>query len=601
MRRLTLLLLTTTLAVPVTTLLPTVSPGGARPVPVPAAVHTLPLTGVDARSARTGDNGSVAAAGVRESQPASIPGAGEAVGPGAAVRPTPGTLPPPGVRAAAATLIVLTPQLSASSFSTLGVTWDLPAAPAPRPNPVVVVRTHSGSGWSDWSPLDTEAGGLTDPSAQGVQRAGTEPTWVGPSDGVQVRVERGNGPPPTGLRAELIDPGSSAYDGQVGSAPPASAAAVAQQPVVYSRASWGADESRVRSGPTLMPEIAAAVIHHTTDSTSYSSSQVPGMIRADYAYHLRLGWSDLGYNFLVDRFGRIWEGRRGGITAAVQGAHAGGFNYRTFGVAVIGNYERSTPSWPALGALQRLLAWKLDLAHDDPLGTTVLVAGEYSGARWPAGTSVRVPVIMGHRDVDYTACPGAKLYPWLARIRSGVASLMQAGLFNPSASAASGAYGTAGPTITARTLTTQSWTLSVADCTGPVFATRTGSVSGRGAVSAKWDGRRGAGWANPGVYDLRLDSRSGSGSARPVTASYVVTAPPPGPAPTGNPVQGSGGIVPVTPVRLLDSRTGPALATGPGGRVDVAVTGRGGIPADGTAAVALSVTALCPSAATTLT
>ena len=277
-----------------------------------------------------------------------------------------------------------------------------------------------------------------------------------------------------------------------------------------------------------MPSINAVVIHHTTDRNTYTASQVPAIIRADYAYHLSRGWNDIGYNFLVDRFGRIWEGRRGGATAAVQGAHAGGFNYLTFGVSLIGNYETATPSSAMIGALERLIAWKLDLNHRDPLGTTALTTADFSGARWPEGRAVRLPVIMGHRDVGYTACPGARVYPSLARIRSNVARLMKAALLNPAVSATSGPYGGAGQVITAGTLVQQSWSLKVTDCLARAVAVSSGVAPGRRVFPATWNARIGAAPARPGVYDLRLDSRAGPASARPVTSSFTVRAPSPG-------------------------------------------------------------------------
>jgi hypothetical protein len=242
---------------------------------------------------------------------------------------------------------------------------------------------------------------------------------VGESDGVQARVDLISGSAPTGLKLELIDPGESAADGSIGTTPADSAAAATGQPRIYSRASWGADERKVRATPTYMSTLQAGVLHHTVDSNSYRSSQVPAMIRSIYAYHVdRLGWNDIGYNFLVDRYGRIWEGRSGGIGSAVMGAHAGGFNTNTFGVAALGNLEAGRPTSAMISGLTRIFTWKLDLNHLDPLGRTTMTAGGFSGSRYRAGTRVSLPVIMGHRDVGYTACPGRYLYPYLNQIRS---------------------------------------------------------------------------------------------------------------------------------------------------------------------------------------
>jgi N-acetylmuramoyl-L-alanine amidase len=590
MRRLPVYLLAAALAAPVATALPTVSLSSAHPHVVPPSVAEVGAAGVDAQ-ALAADGG--AAASVAQSAEAQA----DAVGPlvGLTLRVLDAAAGTDGART-----VVLTPARRTASFSTVGVTWDRPAGGG-QPDLVVLARTHNTHGWTGWTALNVEEADVTDAGSRAPQRYGTEAVWVGPSDGVQVRIDLRTGQLPTGVRAELVNPGDSDYDAQVGATPPGTAAAQANTPTIYSRAQWGADERRVRSDPTYMPDIAAAVIHHTTDTNNYTAAQVPAIIRADYAYHLSRGWNDIGYNFLVDRFGRIWEGRRGGIAAAVQGAHAGGFNYRTFGISLIGNYETATPSAAAVAAIERLIAWRLDLAHVDPLGTTTLTAASFASARWRAGTAVRLPTIMGHRDVDYTACPGSKLYRLMSQIRSGVAKLMQAALVTPGISASSGPVGS-GPRLTARVLTAQSWRLTVSDCNaGTAFTHQDGSTPARGVAVAHWDGRRGSGWANPGVYDLALSSRTATSWARPLSWSYVVNAPAPGPAPVGAAVTGSGGLVPVDAVRLLDSRSGPALATGPGGRVDLAVTGVGGIPASGVLAVALQVTALCPSTATSLT
>jgi hypothetical protein len=593
MRRLPVLLLATALSVPAATVLPVVGFPTSGPAPVPPSITAVALTGVDAGALAGADHGDAAARIAAEQA--------DAIGPPAALARR---MQASGTGAASGTgvarTIVLTQPQATEPFSSLGVTWDLPARGA-RPDLVVVVRTHGPAGWSAWTPLETEDAELTDATGRGPQRAGTAPLWADRSDRVQVRVDLRGGPAPTGLRAELIDPGSSGYDGQVGVAPPGSAAAQAGTPTIYSRAQWGADERRVRSAPTLMPGVAAAVIHHTTDRNTYTAAQVPAIIRADYAYHLSRGWNDIGYNFLVDRFGRIWEGRRGGTAAAVQGAHAGGFNFRTFGVSVIGNYETASASTAVIGALQRLIAWKLDLAHADPQGTTSLTAADSSSARWPAGTVVRRPVIMGHRDVGYTACPGAKLYPQLNRIRVGVAALIGAALTNPSVTSTTARFGGGGPTVTAGTLTRQSWALKISDCRGQGVASVSGTTSRRQSLRTGWNGRVGGAPARPGIYDLRLDSKAGAATARPITSSFLVQPPGAQPAPIGPAATGTGDLVPVTPVRLLDSRSGPVLATGAGGRVDVTVTGRGGIPADGVLAVALTLTAVCPSSGTYLT
>src|SRR5687768_15932341 len=111
-------------------------------------------------------------------------------------------------------------------------------------------------------------------------------------------------------------------------------------PPISRRSQWGADE-RLRNGaPQYAPQVNAVTIHHTAGSNNYAAADVPGILRGIYAYHTQtLGWADIGYNALVDKYGRLWEGRYGGVAGTVVGAHASGFNTGTVGVSMIGNYD----------------------------------------------------------------------------------------------------------------------------------------------------------------------------------------------------------------------------------------------------------------------
>jgi hypothetical protein len=74
------------------------------------------------------------------------------------------------------------------------------------------------------------------------------------------------------------------------------------------------------------------------DSNGYAADDVPAIMRSIYRYHaVSRGWGDIGYNVIADKFGRLWEGRYGGLASTVIGAHAGGFNTGTFGVSMLGN------------------------------------------------------------------------------------------------------------------------------------------------------------------------------------------------------------------------------------------------------------------------
>ena len=229
MRRLPVLLLAAAVTAPLTTVLPTLSLPAAKPKPVPASVSSVGLSGVDPAVLAGSDNGMWALAAAAASLAAAASGSPAAASGAPGAQPGPGAPGAPGTQSGPSAVrrqglsaagvgtpglhpVVVTPPRRTRSFSSVGVTWDLPSGPAA---PVlVVVRTHDAHGWSPWTALDTDSAGLTDASARGTQRGGTAPLWVGPSDGVQVRVDAGQGRAPGGLRVELVDPGTSDYDGR---------------------------------------------------------------------------------------------------------------------------------------------------------------------------------------------------------------------------------------------------------------------------------------------------------------------------------------------------------------------------------------------------
>ncbi|MEU6366040.1 N-acetylmuramoyl-L-alanine amidase [Streptomyces sp. NPDC046931] len=192
---------------------------------------------------------------------------------------------------------------------------------------------------------------------------------------------------------------------------------VGPRPSIVSRSGWGADESLREGGFLYTDTVKAAFVHHTATGNNYSCFQAPSVIRSIYRYHvLSSGWRDIGYNFLVDKCGTIYEGRAGGVEKPVMGAHTLGFNSDTTGIAVIGSYDGTAPSAATVDGLARLTAWKLGLFGRDPRGTTYLVSG--GGNLYPKGANVRLNVISGHRDGYATECPGRLLYGELGLIRS---------------------------------------------------------------------------------------------------------------------------------------------------------------------------------------
>jgi hypothetical protein len=349
----------------------------------------------------------------------------------------------PSSRGIAAVPVAGLPSRTVKPFSLLGITWDDAFI---QLDGTVEVRTRSVAThhWSGWQQLESDSDDVPDlnsPERQGAHvRGSTPPLWVGDSDGVQVRVapsaaaRRTYAPRlPRGLRLDLVDPGSGVDASGAGEptvlpaqAAPRTRAAVAAysrlRPRIVTRAGWRASR-RLRSGDFLYnPTIKAVFVHHTATGNHYSCGEASAVIRGIYRYHVRsLHWRDIGYNFLIDKCGTIYQGRAGGVSRSVTGAHTKGFNRNTLGVAVIGSYTRTRPSKAALRALARLAAWKLGSYDHRADGTVWLVSG--GGNKYRAGRRVRFARISGHRDGNLTTCPGARLYAELPAVRKEAARL----------------------------------------------------------------------------------------------------------------------------------------------------------------------------------
>ncbi|MGW1952569.1 FG-GAP-like repeat-containing protein [Streptomyces sp. NPDC001920] len=192
------------------------------------------------------------------------------------------------------------------------------------------------------------------------------------------------------------------------------------KPPVITQTEWGAS-TEYDGTPEYGSEIKAAVIHHTgvdSDNT-LSCAESRARLRSIQQAHISQGYFDIGYNFVVDKCGQIFEGRSGGMELPVTGAHDAGFNTDTVGISYIGNFETAAPSRAGMDAISRIVAWKFGMYGIDPTGKVTLTSGVpqgYSGNKIPQGTSVTLPRVLGHRDTNSTACPGANLYPKLSRI-----------------------------------------------------------------------------------------------------------------------------------------------------------------------------------------
>jgi hypothetical protein len=323
----------------------------------------------------------------------------------------------------------------------LALAWHAPAGAS------VALRfaTPRGS-WTRWSPATVSShapDGGRDGAAPTAGARGAplpahvgEPLWTGGTRRVQVRsataltgVEVIAADASEGFGAARLAALRSRLAGTaaLALAQPVLAAGPGQPPII-ARSAWAGTSNP----PSAAPEygrVELAFVHHTENPNGYGAGEVPAMLRAIYAFHrFGRGWNDIGYNFVLDLYGRIWEARAGGIDEPVTGAQAGGYNYRSTGIAVLGEFSSVRVSAAARSALEQLLAWKLALHGLPPVGrTTVRVTragAPYS--RFPAGAAVSLPRIAGHRDADSTECPGDALYHQLPEVRSAVTALAPA-------------------------------------------------------------------------------------------------------------------------------------------------------------------------------
>jgi hypothetical protein len=307
------------------------------------------------------------------------------------------------------------------------VRWSAPA------DARVTVRTRRADGrWGSWAVASCaghDGDGVTTHDRVG------EGVWVGRATELQIR-SRG---PVEGVSLQLVaaDPGArqstigtraAAADSAANALPLAGPTLQAGpgQPPIIARRVWAGNDHPPVAGP-YYGSIEMGIVHHTENPNGYSAAEVPAMLRAIYEFHVHgRGWFDIGYNFVVDRFGRIWEARQGGIDLPVMGAQAGDWNQISFGVSMLGTYTDVLPSAAALTAVERLLAWKLALNGLPAIGEINEVAGP-EGISWTqfrVGQHVRLPRIAGHRQVDSTDCPGDALFGHLTVMRSQVNALI---------------------------------------------------------------------------------------------------------------------------------------------------------------------------------
>ncbi len=310
-----------------------------------------------------------------------------------------------------------------------GLTWD--ADVQLRAD----ARYFRDGSWRGWQELSVD--GLTGDRPGAEERRGTEPYIVTGVDAIQVRVYAATGVPtgltvrlyssdPTAADVEADIPASATSGGPKGysrvpsigatlptdetvyvpPAPEAPRLVDNPQPTIHLRSEW---KARTPTEWFESVTVQGAAVHHSAGTNDYLPSDVPAILRGIQNLHMdgREFW-DIAYNFLIDRFGTIWEGRAGGIDAAPRGAHSHTFNPIVTGVCIMGNFQEEPVPPVAINSLVKLLAWKLTL-HGASAGGILLHEGT-----WPA--------IIGHKDIpeSSTACPGKWLYALLPEIRARV-------------------------------------------------------------------------------------------------------------------------------------------------------------------------------------
>ena len=199
----------------------------------------------------------------------------------------------------------------------------------------------------------------------------------------------------------------------------------AARPHIVPRSVWLDSLARhVQPPPRYDDKVVAVFVHHTDSPNGYDCADVPRIIRYLYAGQTGVRqWDDIGYNFLVDRCGTVYEGRSGGVDRPVTGAHTQGFNHRTAGIAAIGTFTAGVAVPKAMtDAIAALAAWKLGLAGIDPRSKAHLVSSN-SLSRYAAGTTATLPALAGHKDAYMTSCPGLALIARLPEIRQQAARL----------------------------------------------------------------------------------------------------------------------------------------------------------------------------------
>jgi hypothetical protein len=429
-------------------------------------------------------------------------------------------------------------------FTAMAITW------AQRGDGVLRARIRAGLDLRHWGQAvgaeSMEEG--PDPGSPELRagRTGTGLVWVGKADCARIELTLPGSTEVSDVRAVFINTDGTAHGGGPRGQDPRgptgplgvpSAEAMTQKPGIITRAKWGANERYRNCGPYYSSRVKMAFVHHTANANSYSRSQSPGIVRAIYAYHTRsLGWCDIAYNVLVDRYGQVFEGRYGGMTKPVTPAATKGFNTGSFAVSAIGNFQIARPPAAVIRSIQRVLAWRMDWAHVNPSGSVWMQSKGSTGNKYPPGTWVRFKTIAAHRNAGYTSCPGKYLYPYLSSIRSVVSRTGLPKMYDTKQKPQHFITGQGSVSWSATASASMKWKLQVLNENDGVVR---GWNRQGWTFTLTWDGRtREGGVVPPGVYRVVLQAWNASGRARSAVFTLTIDPVPdpcPSPSPSGSP------------------------------------------------------------------
>ena len=438
-------------------------------------------------------------------------------------------------------------------FSIVGLTW-LGALPA---GTTFTARVRESGKWSTWNALSySDDHGVNAKSSEAAKaRMGTDPLMTAIADAVEVRMINRSGKKPKDLKVELIGSNATVQDRtlltKVRTANEVSAldaavtpaGGVVPRPNIVTRAQWGADETWRDPVPKMGTTIVAGFIHHTASTNDYSPEQAPAQMRALYAYYTKsLHYADMAYNFLVDQYGTVYEGRNACTYGDVNpcdgpslpgiGAHTAGLNVNTFAISAIGNYDTKAPSNPGamVESIASLMAWKLAPYGLDPNANASMVSSDTSGlSKYSSGMTAVTPVISGHRDVGRTACPGRYLYPLIPQIRARATELLAPVIHG--VTVAPTLIDNSAPVpvnISAIIPATGAWTVTVTKATdNALLKTATGVQQTTSAMTYTWDRTDAAGVpVVAGRYLVSVSAIVGAATLPTVTSEVVVDVKP---------------------------------------------------------------------------